>query len=67
MASQNPEILTMSRCERLLMAHPKAARLRIAAWLLARADAEDAPTAVKVDPRQLSIPATNGNTAKDLV
>lgn len=50
------EILTMSRCQRLLAALPQDARLRVASWLVSAATRlEMPPPPPAVDPRQAEL------------
>ncbi len=55
MAKQDAELLTMSRCRRLLEQRPAQERARIVAWLatvVTERAQNEAPVPAPVDPRQ---------------
>lgn len=55
MPLQDPEILTMSRCRRLLEPLGTAARQRVVAYLTSLA-VDMPPAKPKIDPRQQALP-----------
>jgi hypothetical protein len=64
MPAQDPEILTMSRCRRLIEPLPVAARQRVVAYLMSLAGDMPAPKG-KTDPRQATLPNVESGTPFD--
>ncbi len=57
MPAQDPEILTIAQCRRLLSKHSHTERQRIVSWLMAWTHEEQPPPtpARPVDPRQADL------------